>query len=103
MATTIFRGRVSDIMDSDKQGAGEPVTLTPRDQPNPVVSILKKIGLRSLAWVGVYLLGYFDFSVAWMVTPLLLSVLRSVIFIMMSWRHQCYISEINGKRRRGTN
>jgi len=61
-------------MESDKQG--EPVTLAPREQANPVISILKKIGLRSLAWVGVYLLGYFDFSVAWMITPLLLSVVR---------------------------
>ena len=61
-------------MDSDKEE--EPVTLAPREPANPVISILKKIGLRSLAWVGVYLLGYFDFSVAWMVTPLLLSVIR---------------------------
>ena len=74
LATTIGRERVRDIMDSDKEE--EPVTLAPREQANPVISILKKIGLRSLAWVGVYLLGYFDFSVAWMVTPLLLSVLR---------------------------
>ena len=68
-------------MESDKQG--EPVTLEPREQANPVISILKKIGLRSLAWVGVYLLGYFDFSVAWMITPLLLSVVRYVIIIIV--------------------
>ena len=75
MTTTIGRERVRDTMDSEKEGAGEPVTLSPREQANPMISILKKIGLRSMAWVGVYLLGYFDFSVAWMVTPLLLSVL----------------------------
>ena len=68
-------------MESNKQG--EPVTLAPREQANPVISILKKIGLRSLAWVGVYLLGYFDFSVAWMITPLLLSVVRYVIIIVI--------------------
>ena len=48
----------------------------PRSPANSVLEIVKKIGLRSLAWVGVYLLGYFDFSIAWMVTPLVLSVVR---------------------------
>jgi len=36
----------------------------------------KRLGLRTLAWISVYLLGYFDFSIAWMITPLLLSVMR---------------------------
>ena len=26
----------------------------------------------SLAWLGVYMLGYYNFSIGWMVTPLLL-------------------------------
>ncbi len=29
--------------------------------------------LKSVAWVGIYLLGYYDFSIAWLVTPLFLS------------------------------
>eukprot|EP00092_Neocalanus_flemingeri_P064404 GFUD01078159.1.p1 GENE.GFUD01078159.1~~GFUD01078159.1.p1 ORF type:complete len:1135 (-),score=294.37 GFUD01078159.1:524-3928(-) len=53
-----------------------PVTLQPRQASNPIVSIAKKLGMRTLAWIGVYFLGYFDFSIAWMITPLLLSVLR---------------------------
>jgi len=61
----------------EKKSESEPVKLEPRDtNPNPLLSIVKKISMRTLAWVGVYLLGYFDFSIAWMVTPLLLSVLR---------------------------
>ena len=28
--------------------------------------------LPSLAWLGVYILGYYNFSIGWMVTPLLL-------------------------------
>ena len=59
-----------------KDEAGGPVPLAPRSTSHPLVRILQKLGLRTLAWVGVYLLGYFDFSLGWMVTPLLLSVLR---------------------------
>ena len=59
-----------------KDEAGGPVPLAPRPTGHPLVRILQKLGLRTLAWVGVYLLGYFDFSLGWMVTPLLLSVLR---------------------------
>jgi Ca2+-dependent lipid-binding protein len=60
-----------------KEMEGKKVAALPaRPQTNPIVSFAKKVGLRTLAWVGVYLLGYFDFSIAWMVTPLLLSVLR---------------------------
>ncbi len=29
--------------------------------------------LKSVAWVGIYLLGYYDFSIAWLVTPLFLT------------------------------
>jgi len=54
-----------------------PVPLQPRSTGSSMLlTIAKKLGLRSLAWLGVYLLGYWDFSLAWMVTPLLLSVLR---------------------------
>ena len=56
--------------------ADGPVTLQPREPANPIVSMAKRLGLRTLAWIGVYLLGYFDFSIAWMITPLLLSVMR---------------------------
>ena len=52
------------------------VTLPPRGQSSSVMGVVKKIGLRTLAWLGVYLLGYFDYSVAWLVTPLILSVVR---------------------------
>ena len=37
---------------------------------------LKKLGTRSIAWLGVYLLGYFGFSISWMLTPLILSAFR---------------------------
>ena len=59
-----------------KQDEAPPVTLQPRQASNPIVSMAKKLGLKTLAWIGVYMLGYFDFSVAWMITPLLLSVMR---------------------------
>ena len=29
-----------------------------------------------MVWIAIYTLGYFDFSVAWLATPLLLSVMR---------------------------
>ena len=65
-----------------KDEAGGPVPLAPRPTSHPLVRILQKLGLRTLAWVGVYLLGYFDFSLGWMVTPLLLSVLRCPVVIV---------------------
>ena len=53
-----------------------PVALQSRQSSNPIVSIAKKLAFKTFAWVGVYMLGFFDFSVAWMITPLLLSVMR---------------------------
>ena len=47
-------------------------TLASRPDPTSIVAILKQVSLKSMAWVGVYLLGYFNFSIGWMVTPLLL-------------------------------
>ena len=87
-----------------KDEAGGPVPLAPRPTGHPLVRILQKLGLRTLAWVGVYLLGYFDFSLGWMVTPLLLSVLRcpviTVIILSSSLLLSC--SGITGRRRRET-
>ena len=89
-----------------KDEAGGPVPLAPRPTGHPLVRILQKLGLRTLAWVGVYLLGYFDFSLGWMVTPLLLSVLRcpgitvSIVTILVI---TLYLSSgITGRRRRET-
>lgn len=64
--------------EQEKKGLedGEVTTLSPRSDPTSIVAIAKNLGLRSLAWLGVYLLGYYNFSLGWMVTPLLLSVLR---------------------------
>ena len=62
--------------EEEQKKENKPVTLPPRSPANSIMAIVKKIGLRTLAWVGVYLLGYFDFSIAWMVTPLVLSVVR---------------------------
>jgi len=51
-------------------------TLAPREQSNTIVGFLKKLSWRGLAAMTTYLLGYFNFSVAWMITPLILSALR---------------------------
>lgn len=42
-----------------------------------VIEVIKRFLLKSLGWVSIYLVGYYNFSVAWLLTPLLLSVLRS--------------------------
>ena len=57
-------------------------TLASRPDPTSIVAILKQVSLKSMAWVGVYLLGYFNFSIGWMVTPLLL---RYTEFYMFSF------------------
>ena len=35
----------------------------------------------SLAWLGVYMLGYYNFSIGWMVTPLLLRWTKTTLHI----------------------
>ena len=90
-----------------KDEAGGPVPLAPRPTGHPLVRILQKLGLRTLAWVGVYLLGYFDFSLGWMVTPLLLSVLRCPVITVSIVTILVIIvitlsSGITGRRRRET-
>ena len=42
-----------------------------------VVKIVKRFVLKSIGWVAIYFVGYYNFSVAWLFTPLLLSVLRA--------------------------
>ena len=39
--------------------------------------MLARVALKSVVWIAIYTLGYFDFSVAWLAMPLLLSVMRS--------------------------
>ena len=43
-----------------------------------VLSLFPRVALKSVVWIAIYTLGYFDFSVAWLATPLLLSVMRFV-------------------------
>ena len=40
--------------------------------------LLARVAMKSVVWIAIYTLGYFDFSVAWLATPLLLSVMRLV-------------------------
>ena len=35
----------------------------------------------SLAWLGVYMLGYYNFSIGWMITPLLLRWTKTTLHI----------------------
>jgi hypothetical protein len=55
---------------------GKVTRLPPSLFSFPYLGFLKKLTARSVAWLGVYLLGYFGFSVSWMLTPLILSALR---------------------------
>lgn len=42
-----------------------------------VIKVIKRFILKSVGWVTIYLVGYYNFSVAWLITPLVLSVLRA--------------------------
>ena len=42
-----------------------------------VIKVIKRFILKSAGWITIYLVGYYNFSVAWLITPLVLSVLRS--------------------------
>ena len=42
-----------------------------------VIKLVKKFFLKSVGWVGIYLLGYYNLSIAWLLTPLIITVLKS--------------------------
>ena len=59
---------------------GQDVVLAAEEEHSAtdnVVQVIKRFILKSIGWIAIYVLGYFDFSVAWLFTPLLLTVLRS--------------------------
>ena len=67
-------------MSDSAEGLAGSHLAKPEEEPTPTESILKvvqKMFLKSFAWFGIYFLGYYNFSVAWLVTPLFLTALRS--------------------------
>ena len=65
---------------SDKDLPGSHLALPEDDSGSPTESILKvlqRMALKSFAWIGIYLLGYYEISMAWLLTPLFLTALRS--------------------------
>ena len=57
--------RIKDLAGEDEPTAGE-----------SVFKVMKRFCFKSAAWFGIYLLGYYGFSIAWLLTPLLLTVFR---------------------------
>ena len=53
------------------EGSEEPTTS------DDVIKLVKRFFLKSAGWIAIYFLGYYNFSVAWLFTPILLTVLRS--------------------------
>jgi len=51
-------------------------TLPPQPEGSPIIGFLKRVSWRGLACVTIYFLGYFNFSMGWIITPLLLSAAR---------------------------
>ena len=49
------------------------------DEPgssDSIFQVIRRFCFKSIAWLGIYLLGYYDFSIAWLITPLMLTVFR---------------------------
>ena len=42
-----------------------------------IIKVIKRFFLKATGWFGIYLVGYYNFSIAWLLTPLVLSVLRA--------------------------
>ena len=42
-----------------------------------IIKVIKRFVLKSFGWFTIYLVGYYNFSIAWLITPLLLNVLRA--------------------------
>jgi len=73
-------------MSSGENSSGSPAVEMPSarakelaqqpDDSDAIFKVIRRFLFKSLAWAGIYLLGYYDFSIAWLFTPLLLTVLR---------------------------
>ena len=57
--------------------AGEHLASEEHSATDGVIKVIKKFLLKSVGWITIYLVGYYNFSMAWLVTPLVLTVLRS--------------------------
>jgi len=66
----------SKVEESGSEEKKEMKVLPPRQQGDTIISFLKKLTWRGFAVFFTYLLGYFNFSFAWVVTPVLLTVAR---------------------------
>jgi len=74
---------VSPMNGAGKNEGGGTTSVGTKDQlpvmqnENRIFGFLKSLSWRSLACVTIYFLGYFNFSPAWIITPLLLSAARA--------------------------
>ena len=57
--------RAKELAEDDEPSAGD-----------SVFKAMRRFCVKSVAWFGIYLLGYYGFSIAWLLTPLLLTVFR---------------------------
>ena len=57
--------RMKELAADDEPTAGE-----------SIFKVVKRFAFKSVAWFGIYVLGYYGFSIAWLLTPLLLTVFR---------------------------
>ena len=57
--------RMKELAADDEPTAGE-----------SIFKVAKRFAFKSVAWFGIYVLGYYGFSIAWLLTPLLLTVFR---------------------------
>ena len=57
--------RIKELAGEDEPTAGE-----------SIFKVAKRFAFKSVAWFGIYILGYYGFSIAWLLTPLLLTVFR---------------------------
>ena len=56
-----------------------------------IFQVIRRFLFKSMAWVGIYFLGYYDFSIAWLFTPLLLTVsLNSIAGFFWTFFRNCH-------------
>uniref|UniRef100_A0A0K2UPA4 Extended synaptotagminlike protein 2a [Tribolium castaneum] n=1 Tax=Lepeophtheirus salmonis TaxID=72036 RepID=A0A0K2UPA4_LEPSM len=65
-----------DIRKMKNDLPGSHLNIEEEPEEDSVVRVIARFALRSAAWIGIYFLGYFNFSASFMIAPLILSVLR---------------------------
>ena len=72
----LFQAVKMSLPGSGKDLPGSHLANQDEEAGMSIIKVVSRFCFKASAWFGIYVLGYYNFSVAWLLTPLLLTVLR---------------------------